>query len=46
MSDPVDGRFRIIRTRDGGHSWHLVSTHGMPPAVVGEFGFAASVPAS
>jgi photosystem II stability/assembly factor-like uncharacterized protein len=42
MSDPVDGKFRIIRTRDGGDTWHLVSNHGMPPAMVGEFGFAAS----
>jgi photosystem II stability/assembly factor-like uncharacterized protein len=42
MSDPVDGKFRIIRTRDGGHSWHVVSSAGMPAAEDGEFGFAAS----
>lgn len=42
MSDPVDGRFRILATEDGGHSWHVVPDDGMPPAVAGEFGFAAS----
>ncbi|CUR55206.1 putative oxidoreductase (secreted protein) [metagenome] len=42
MSDPVDGRFRIISTRDGGASWQLVDPAGMPEAVEGEFGFAAS----
>ncbi len=42
MSDPVDGKFRIIETSDGGASWSLVDPAGMPPAVDGEFGFAAS----
>ena len=42
MSDPVDGKFRIIETRDFGASWQLVDPAGMPPAVDGEFGFAAS----
>ena len=42
MSDPVDGKFRIISTRDGGASWQLVDPKGMPAAVDGEFGFAAS----
>jgi photosystem II stability/assembly factor-like uncharacterized protein len=42
MSDPVGGRFRIIRTHDSGHTWHVVSDRGMPPAMNGEFGFAAS----
>ncbi len=42
MSDPVDGKFRIIETRDSGASWQLVDPSGMPPAVDGEFGFAAS----
>lgn len=41
LSDPVNGRFRIIATSDGGHSWHIVSG-GMPPALAGEFAFAAS----
>ena len=42
MSDPVDGKFRILETRDAGASWQLVDPAGMPPAVEGEFGFAAS----
>ncbi|MEP6816112.1 MAG: oxidoreductase, partial [Marmoricola sp.] len=42
MSDPVNGKFRIIETRDAGASWHLVDPAGMPAAVDGEFGFAAS----
>jgi photosystem II stability/assembly factor-like uncharacterized protein len=42
MSDPVGGRFRILATDDGGRSWHVLPTRGMPPAVEGEFGFAAS----
>jgi photosystem II stability/assembly factor-like uncharacterized protein len=41
LSDPVDGRFRIIVTSDGGRSWRLASGE-MPPALPGEFGFAAS----
>ena len=42
MSDPVDGKFRIIETRDSGASWQLVDPAGMPAAVDGEFAFAAS----
>lgn len=42
MSDPVDGKFRIIRTSDGGASWRVVDPAGMPAALDGEFGFAAS----
>lgn len=42
MSDPVNGRFRIIATHDGGASWGRVSPAGMPKAEDGEFGFAAS----
>jgi photosystem II stability/assembly factor-like uncharacterized protein len=42
MSDPVDGKFLIIRTADGGRSWTEVSPAGMPPALEGEGGFAAS----
>jgi photosystem II stability/assembly factor-like uncharacterized protein len=41
LSDPVDGRFRILATRDGGRSWHVVNAD-MPPALPGEFAFAAS----
>jgi photosystem II stability/assembly factor-like uncharacterized protein len=42
MSDPVDGRFLIITTDDGGETWHEMPTAGMPPALAGEGGFAAS----
>jgi photosystem II stability/assembly factor-like uncharacterized protein len=41
VSDPVDGAFRIIATNDGGRSWHVVPA-AMPPAIDGEFAFAAS----
>ncbi|WP_435372446.1 WD40/YVTN/BNR-like repeat-containing protein [Streptomyces ficellus] len=42
MSDPVDGRFRILSTADGGESWKVLPTAGMPAALPGEAGFAAS----
>ncbi|MGW0748790.1 WD40/YVTN/BNR-like repeat-containing protein [Streptomyces sp. NPDC002587] len=42
MSDPVDGRFRILSTDDGGRSWRLLPGEGMPAALPGEAGFAAS----
>ncbi|MCC5475421.1 WD40/YVTN/BNR-like repeat-containing protein [Streptomyces barringtoniae] len=42
MSDPVDGRFRILSTSDGGRSWRMLPPAGMPPALDGEAGFAAS----
>ncbi|WP_154402851.1 WD40/YVTN/BNR-like repeat-containing protein [Nocardioides speluncae] len=42
MSDPVDGKFRIIETHDFGRSWQIVPNDGMPAAVAGEFAFAAS----
>jgi photosystem II stability/assembly factor-like uncharacterized protein len=43
LSDPPDGtKFRIIATDDGGLSWHVVDPAGMPPALPGEFAFAAS----
>jgi photosystem II stability/assembly factor-like uncharacterized protein len=41
LSDPVDGRFRLISTSDGGQSWQVVQAD-MPPALPGEFAFAAS----
>lgn len=43
LSDPPGGtKFRIIATSDGGHSWDVVDPAGMPPALPGEAGFAAS----
>ena len=43
LSDPPDGvKFRILATSDGGQNWHVVDPAGMPPALAGEFAFAAS----
>jgi len=42
MSDPVNGRFRILATDDGARTWHVLPARGMPRAQTGEFGFAAS----
>jgi photosystem II stability/assembly factor-like uncharacterized protein len=42
MSDPVNGKFRLIETWNGGASWKIVDQAGMPAALAGEFGFAAS----
>jgi len=41
LSDPVDGKFRILATRDSGRSWSVLPSGGMPEAPT-EFGFAAS----
>lgn len=30
MSDPVDGKFRILSTKDGGRSWAVLPNEGMP----------------
>ncbi|KAJ8115452.1 hypothetical protein OPT61_g2902 [Boeremia exigua] len=42
MSDPVDGKIRLIETWNGGVTWKIVPPQGMPAALTGEFGFAAS----
>ncbi|MEU5537566.1 oxidoreductase [Streptomyces sp. NPDC020362] len=42
VSDPVDGRFRMLSTRDGGRTWRVLPADGMPAALDGEAGFAAS----
>jgi photosystem II stability/assembly factor-like uncharacterized protein len=42
LSDPVNGRFRILATNDGGASWRVLPNRGMPEAADGEFAFAAS----
>ncbi|KAL5114457.1 hypothetical protein ACEQ8H_007654 [Pleosporales sp. CAS-2024a] len=44
MSDPVNGKFRLIETLDGGASWQMVDPAGIPAALTGEAGFAASSP--
>jgi len=40
VSDPVDGKFFVIRTEDGGKNWELVDS--LPPVEEGEANFAAS----
>lgn len=42
LSDPVDGKFRILSTGDGGRHWTVLPNAGMPAALPGEAGFAAS----
>ena len=42
MSDPVDGHFLIITTDDGGNNWREMPASGMPAALPGDGGFAAS----
>jgi photosystem II stability/assembly factor-like uncharacterized protein len=41
VSDPVDGKLRILSTKDRGRSWSVLPSSGMPRSD-GEFGFAAS----
>jgi photosystem II stability/assembly factor-like uncharacterized protein len=41
LSDPVNGRFRILGTSDGGQTWSIVQAD-MPSALPLEFAFAAS----
>jgi len=35
-------KFRILKTTDNGRTWNVVDPAGMPPALTGEFAFAAS----
>jgi len=42
MSDPVNGKFRILRTDDFGLHWRVMPRRGMPRALPNEYGFAAS----
>jgi photosystem II stability/assembly factor-like uncharacterized protein len=35
VSDRPNGKFRIIATDDGGMSWHVLPSAGMPPALPG-----------
>jgi photosystem II stability/assembly factor-like uncharacterized protein len=42
FGDPVDGRFLVINTQDGGNSWQEVPKEGMPQMVPDEKAFAAS----
>lgn len=42
MSDPVDGKFLLVTTSDGGESWQEVPGDGVPAALPNEGAFAAS----
>ncbi len=42
MSDPVEGRFILIKTTDGGATWKELPRESLPPAIEGDGGFAAS----
>jgi photosystem II stability/assembly factor-like uncharacterized protein len=42
LGDPVEGRFTILTTGDGGKSWKPIPPDGMPLALPGEGAFAAS----
>jgi photosystem II stability/assembly factor-like uncharacterized protein len=42
MSDPVDGKFLLVTTDDGGDTWREMPSQQLPPALPNEGGFAAS----
>lgn len=42
FSDPVDGKFIILKTVDGGKNWLEIPPENIPPAIDGEYAFAAS----
>lgn len=42
VGDPVNGKFQVLRTRNGGQSWQYVDPQKLPPAIDGEGAFAAS----
>lgn len=42
MSDPIEGKLWIARTKDGGATWQSVSQQNRPGTRPGEAGFAAS----
>jgi len=42
VGDPVDGKFELITTEDGGKDWDPISPDKLPPAISGEGAFAAS----
>jgi len=42
VSDPIDGRFFLIRTFDAGESWEEIPMENCPKALNDEAGFAAS----
>lgn len=42
VGDPVNGKFQILRTQDGGRSWQYSNPKDMPAALESEGAFAAS----
>lgn len=42
LGDPVDGRFQLIATDDGGRNWKSLPTKNLPAALPNEGAFAAS----
>ena len=42
MSDPVDGRFIVIKTTDAGATWKKIPRENFPAVLEGEAAFAAS----
>ncbi|MFN8581211.1 MAG: hypothetical protein U0163_09585, partial [Gemmatimonadaceae bacterium] len=42
MGDPLDGRFFLLATNDGGDTWHEVQAASRPAVSPGETAFAAS----
>lgn len=42
VGDPVNGKFQVLRTHDGGKTWTYIDPRNMPPALDGEGAFAAS----
>lgn len=42
VGDPVNGKFEVLTTRDGGWHWQPVDSDALPAAIDGEGAFAAS----
>jgi len=42
VGDPVNGKFELISTNNGGATWKPLSSSALPPAIDGEGAFAAS----
>jgi photosystem II stability/assembly factor-like uncharacterized protein len=42
FGDPLNGKFLVVRTRDGGKTWQEVPAENVPPALPEEAAFAAS----
>lgn len=42
LGDPIDGRFLLLTTSDGGTTWNQVPAANIPPSIEGEAAFAAS----